>query len=113
MFSNVDTQRICSITKHKGEGTLTHYISSSTDQQKREASLILTSALDTLDKDASNLTKQNTYPIYQEEIPSEPIRKSSSLMQSVMPNATFKHCTINFNGFSRQCHGNVTFRCKF
>ena len=94
--AGVDTQRICSITKHKGEGTLTHYISSSTDQQKREASLILTSALD---KDASNLTKRNTYPIYQEEIPSEPIRKSSSLMQSVMPNATFKHCTINFNGF--------------
>ena len=53
--AGVDTQRICSITKHKGEGTLTHYISSSTDQQKREASLILTSALD---KDASNLTNK-------------------------------------------------------
>lgn len=43
--AGVDTQRICSITKHRNQSSLAHYIEGSTDSQKREASHILNKAL--------------------------------------------------------------------
>ena len=44
--AGVDTQRICSVTKHKNESTLAHYISSASDKQKAEMSDILNKAMD-------------------------------------------------------------------
>ena len=35
--AGVDAQQICSITKHKNESTLSHYISSTPEKQKRHA----------------------------------------------------------------------------
>ena len=43
--NGVDAQTICSITKHKNEGTLKHYISSRSDQQKQHTSRLLSAAM--------------------------------------------------------------------
>ena len=97
--AGVDAQQICSITKHKNERTLSHYISSSSEEQKRKASRILSSALECS-------TSTNPDPVVPKVVPAShddlKLNKTSSLMQSVMPNAFFKYCTINFNGFSHQ-----------
>ncbi|KAK3718797.1 hypothetical protein QZH41_003008 [Actinostola sp. cb2023] len=41
----VDTKKICAITKHKDERSLSHYISQTTSAQKRECSKLLNEAL--------------------------------------------------------------------
>ena len=46
----VDTKKICSITKHKDERSLTHYINQTTSEQKRECSRILTEAFQPMSK---------------------------------------------------------------
>ncbi len=43
--AGVDTQQICAITKHRNEGTLKHYISGQSLEQKQHASTVLSSAL--------------------------------------------------------------------
>ena len=39
--AGVDTQQICSLTKHRNESTLCHYINSASDKQKQQASNVL------------------------------------------------------------------------
>ena len=46
----VDTKKLCSITKHKDERSLTHYINQTTSEQKRECSRILTEAFQPMSK---------------------------------------------------------------
>ena len=46
----VDTKKICSITKHRDERSLTHYINQTTSEQKRECSRILTEAFQPMSK---------------------------------------------------------------
>ena len=43
--AGVDAHQICSITKHENESTLAHYISSTSDKQKRNTSHILSNVL--------------------------------------------------------------------
>ena len=95
--AGVDTQQICSITKHKNEATLSHYISASSDEQKRSASSILSRSLVPSLEPVSVVQSENTPNEIQELS-----LKTSHLMQSVMPNSTFNNCTINFQGFSKQ-----------
>lgn len=46
----MDTKKICSITKHKDERSLTHYINQTTSEQKRECPRILTEAFQPMSK---------------------------------------------------------------
>jgi len=59
--AGIDTQQICSITKHKNESTLSHYIESSSEKQKQIASNILSCAIigEINDKDVGIVGKEN------------------------------------------------------
>ena len=96
--AGVDTQQICTITKHKNESTLSHYISSTSDEQKRSTSRLLSKSL----VPYSSSNNENEESVSNQIDLQELTHKTSHLMQSVMPNSTFNNCTINFQGFSRQ-----------
>lgn len=51
----VDTKTICTITKHKDERSLSHYISGTTSEQKRETSRLLTEAFQSGDQQATTI----------------------------------------------------------
>ena len=96
--AGVDTQQICTITKHKNESTLSHYISSTSDEQKRSTSQLLSKSL----VPYSSSNNENEESVSNQIDLQELTHKTSHLMQSVMPNSTFNNCTINFQGFSKQ-----------
>jgi len=99
--AGIDTQQICSITKHKNESTLSHYIESSSEKQKQIASNILSCAIigETNDKDVGIVGKENEKEAVYNEVVTK--MKSANLLQNVIPNANFQNCTINFYG---QCY---------
>ena len=101
--AGIDTQQICSITKHKNESTLSHYISSTSDEQKMKASRILSNTLvPARDATATNNQQQSSVSITPNLPETNQRTNSTQLIQSVMPNGVFTNCTINFQGFSRQ-----------
>ena len=58
----VDARKICAITKHKDERSLSHYISETTSAQKRECSKILSDTFQpqlAAQQEASGITRQN------------------------------------------------------
>jgi len=58
----VDARKICAITKHKDERSLSHYISETTSAQKRECSNILSDTFQpqlAVQQEASRITRQN------------------------------------------------------
>ena len=92
--AGVDTQQICSITKHRSESTLAHYIDSVSDEQKEQASSVLSMAL--LGNKENEISAQ---PVTN-RMSSTPSPKSANLLQHIMNNANFQNCTINFYGQS-------------
>ena len=59
----VDARKICAITKHKDERSLTHYINETTSAQKRECSNILRDTFHpqlAVQQEASGITRQNS-----------------------------------------------------
>ena len=58
----VDARKICAITKHKDKRSLSHYISETTSEQKRECSKILSDTFQpqiAVRQEASGIPKQN------------------------------------------------------
>ena len=58
----VDARKICAITKHKDERSLSHYISETTSAQKRECSKILRDTFQpqlAVQQEASGMTREN------------------------------------------------------
>ena len=99
--AGIDTQQICSITKHKSESTLSHYISSTSDEQKLKASRILSNALVPVPEIIDNVNEQPIQPQQSaNESETNGHSNSTQLIQSVMPNGVFTNCTISFQGFS-------------
>lgn len=95
--AGIDTRQICSITKHKNEDTLTHYISSSSDAQKQKASSVLSMAL----MGDSNETPVDCVQSASEVTDVVSKMKSANLLQNILTNAEFHNSvTINFYGQS-------------
>ena len=97
--AGVDDQQICSITKHKNELTLSHYISSKSDKQKTDASRILSSTFvpsSTKAMEPQSTSSMATSPSCHELDIQHICYRTSHLMQSVMPNGIFNNGTISF-----------------
>ncbi|MEO0685302.1 MAG: tyrosine-type recombinase/integrase [Cyanobacteria bacterium J06649_11] len=89
--AGIDTQQICSITKHKNESTLSHYISSTSDEQKMKASHILSKPF--IVPESVETTSNESQLEAQVLLTNETNERSRSaqLIQSVMPNGVFKN----------------------
>ena len=103
----MDTQQICAITKHRNEGTLKHYISGQSVEQKQHASTVLSSALlgetsnqSVAENGSSQAVVQSTSNVQlvneNVEIQQRPIGNLKNLFR----NSTFQNCLININGLS-------------
>ena len=109
--AGVDAQQICSITRHKNESTLSHYIASSSNQQKQRVSNVLSASIlgepEIIEHEKTvDYTNNHEVAIGQNRDvtanPPSPSSKSANLLQSLMANANFHNCTFNFHGFSGQ-----------
>ena len=121
--AGVDTQQICAITKHRNESTLKHYISSRSDEQKKHASSVLSTAIIGSQRQSregdgiptsetviqcsqlSHFPRVDGSTMNQIESSSPLIAKQIEVqgggghtdLNSIFSNATFQNCVININ----------------
>ena len=107
--AGVDTKRICSITKHTNEATLSHYIASTTDEQKREASSVLSCALtggnvsiNKVSGDEKSCVDMVAAKDLSHEQQTQSSQHSMGVIQNFLGGGQFTNCTFNFNGLTGQ-----------
>ena len=101
--AGVDAQTICSITKHKSENTLKHYIDSRTDQQKQHASRVLSAAMiqdngsQVIHSSQISECHPSSQPAGSEVAMSTGNSNEMGNLANIFANATFQNCVININ----------------
>ena len=114
----VDSKRICSITKHKNEATLSHYIASTTDEQKREASSVLSCSLTGGNVSVNKMSGDEKSCVdmvpsidlsheVQAQSSQQSIDRSTKdlgVIQNFLSGGQFTNCTFNFSGLTGQAN---------